>query len=300
MSKPRPIEKGATYLLTRRCFQRQLLLVPSALTNQIVTYCLGIAAERYDILVHAFCFMSTHYHIVATDPRGELPEFMRWMNEFIAKSMNARYGRWESFWAPQSYSAVKLLERNDILAKIVYTLQNPVSAGLVATHEQWPGACSRPEDMLGTVRTVERPKVFFRKDGALPATATLRLSAPPMLASPDATARFVCDVAGMLAQAETIAKAKVVAEGRRFLGRKAVLVQRHTDFPRTHESRRKLNPRIACRDTWRRIEALGRLRAFYDAYREAWLRFRDGVHDVVFPEGTYWMTRYAGARYADG
>ncbi|MCK5797241.1 MAG: transposase [Deltaproteobacteria bacterium] len=184
MSKPRPIEKGATYLLTRRCFQRQFLLVPSALTNQIVTYCLGIATERYGIDVHAFCFMSTHYHIVATDPRGELPEFMRWLNEFIAKSMNARYGRWESFWAPQSYSAVKLVERNDILAKIVYTLQNPVSAGLVAKTDHWPGACSRPDDMLGAIRTIERPKVFFREDGALPATATLRLSSPPALASP--------------------------------------------------------------------------------------------------------------------
>ncbi|MCK5797667.1 MAG: transposase [Deltaproteobacteria bacterium] len=85
MTKPRPIEKGATYLLTRRCFQRQFLLAPSALTNQIVTYCLGIAAERYGIDLHAFCFMSTHYHLVATDPRGELPEFMRWLNEFIAK-----------------------------------------------------------------------------------------------------------------------------------------------------------------------------------------------------------------------
>ena len=36
------------------------------------------------------------------------------------------------------------------------------------------------------------------------------------------------------------------------------------------------------------------------AYREAWLRFRDGVHDVVFPKGTYWMTRYTGARCAEG
>ncbi|MCK5797588.1 MAG: hypothetical protein KAI47_10415 [Deltaproteobacteria bacterium] len=49
--------------------------MPSALTNQIVTYCLGIATGRYGIDVHAFCFMSTHYHLVATDPRGELPEF---------------------------------------------------------------------------------------------------------------------------------------------------------------------------------------------------------------------------------
>ena len=154
--------------------------------------------------------------------------------------------------------------------------------------------------MLGAIRTVERPKVFFRENGALPATATLRLSAPLVLASPGATAALVSDVAEMLAHAESVAKATVAAEGRRFLGRKAILAQRHTYAPRTHEPRRKLSPRIACRDTWCRIEAIGRLRAFYEAYREAWLRFQDGVHDIVFPEGTYWITRYAGAHCAGG
>ena len=50
-----------------------------------------------------------------------------------------------------------------------------------------------------------------------------------------------------------------------------------------------LNPRIAGGDKWKRIEALSRLVSFLKSYREAWAAFRDGVRDVIFPAGTYWL-----------
>ena len=46
---------------------------------------------------------------------------------------------------------------------------------------------------------------------------------------------------------------------------------------------------MTCRDKWRRIEALQRLKSFSDAYREAWELFKAGVRDVVVPVGTYRM-----------
>jgi len=53
------------------------------------------------------------------------------------------------------------------------------------------------------------------------------------------------------------------------------------------ERRRGLNPRVAARDKWKRIEALHRLASFVSAYRTALLEWRRGVVGVVFPAGTY-------------
>jgi putative transposase len=66
-----------------------------------------------------------------------------------------------------------------------------------------------------------------------------------------------------------------------------VLAQRPTARPRSDEPRRGLNPRVACRDKWKRIEALARLGEFVSAYRRAWRAWRAGVVGVLFPAGTY-------------
>jgi hypothetical protein len=84
--------------------------------------------------------------------------------------------------------------------------------------------------------------------------------------------------------------------GRSFMGKKALLSQRHTDSPRTREPKRNLNPQAACKSKWHRIEALQRLKCFLSDYKEALKRWRQGVHDVMFPAGTYAMRLHAGVR----
>jgi hypothetical protein len=91
---------------------------------------------------------------------------------------------------------------------------------------------------------------------------------------------------------------KLAAEGRRLLGREAVLAQDPFDCPKGYDLRFGLNPHVACKDKWGRIEALGRLKEFLEAYREAWNAFKSGDKDVVFPAGTYWMARHAGCAVA--
>ena len=95
MSAPRQILPGVTYLITRRCAQRQFLLRPSPRVNQIFRYCLAYAARRFDIRLHAYCVLSNHYHLVLTDPKARLPEFMHWLNAYLAKSLNEQLRRWE-------------------------------------------------------------------------------------------------------------------------------------------------------------------------------------------------------------
>jgi REP element-mobilizing transposase RayT len=293
MSLPRPVIAGSTVMLTRRCTQRQFLLLPSPIVNQILLWCLAVAATRFGIEVHAVCFMSNHWHAVITDTLGQRPEFCRWFHEFSAKCINATLGRWENVWASEQPSVVDCVDEAAQLKQSCYTMGNPVEAGLVRRGEQWPGVRLGPQDIGGEI-TVERPKIFFREDGPTPKTATLRITKLPALAHLSDEA-YIKQMTALIEAHEAKMAAKVVAEGRTFLGVRDVRKQSPFDSPRSHEPRRKMSPRVASRNKWARIEALQRLEEFLADYRKAWKPYREGRSPPVrFPPGTYWLRVYVG------
>jgi REP-associated tyrosine transposase len=285
MTAPRRILPGTTYLITRRCTQRQLLLRPSDVSNAIFRYVLAVAARRYGIQVHAYCVLSNHWHAIVTDPDARLPAFEQYLHSLVARAMNASLGRWESLWDPASYSAVTLTSAVDVVDKAAYVLANPVAAGLVRHGREWPGLWSAPEAIGGAPVVAERPTTFFRKSGYMPDNAALELVPPPGFSADEFRER----VAAALAEIEEHAGRELAAQGRAFHGTKKVLAQKPTSRPAGFERRRGLNPRVAGRDKWKRIEALARLLEFLREYRAARRAMRAGEPPPVFPAGTYWL-----------
>ncbi|WP_176065842.1 transposase [Anaeromyxobacter diazotrophicus] len=284
MKAPRQVLPGTTYLVTRRCSQRQFLLRPSKTTNAIFLYVLAVATRRFGMKIHAFCVLSNHFHLVLTDPSARLPAFEQYLDSLVARAINATLGRWESFWAPSSYSAVALASPADIVDKTAYVLANPVAAGLVRRARDWPGLWSAPALIGGASLHAVRPAAFFRDDGSMPPTAELQLVAPEGFESPVA---FRDQVTGALVAAEARAGSAVERRGRGFLGRARVLSQNPLAQPATGEPRRQLNPRVASRDKWKRVETLARLLEFVERYRAARRARRAGQRDALFPPGTY-------------
>ena len=94
---------------------------------------------------------------------------------------------------------------------------------------------------------------------------------------------------------EETAAAERRRTGARVLGRRAVLDQKWTDRPSSREPRRQLNPRVAARSKWSRIEALLRNRAFRYAYAAARAAYAAGIRNIIFPAGTYWLRRFTQA-----
>ena len=303
VSAPRMLLRASSYLVTRRCSERRFFLLASDLTNQIFLYCMALAAERTGVLVHAFCVLSNHYHLVVTDPDARLPECMQLMNGLIARALNASRGRWEQCFEAggASYSAVRIESPETLLDKLVYTLANPVSSGLVRHAHSWPGLWSRPRDLMGEPLVAVRPRQFFRHEddgGPMPLTASLPLVRPPGF--DDISDDGLRDlIAGRLLERENELAAIAAAEGRAFLGVKTVLAQHWNDAPNTKEPRRKLDPRVAEKHRSRRFAALGRLVSFWLEYRAAWLRFAAGDRAAVFPAGTYAMRVRFGVHCAD-
>ncbi len=283
MTAPRQIVAGSTYLVTRRCSERRFFLRPSRRVNQVFLYLLALAAERFDIRVHVLCVLSNHVHIVLSDPHALLPAFHQLLDALVARAVNASLGRWEDFWAPGSYSAVKLLSTADVVEKCAYVLANPVAAGLVGAGSAWPGLWSAPDRVGGEAYVVKRPAHFFDPKGGLPDEVTLRLTAPPGFESPE---QFRDELKRALERKENEARELWRARGG-FLGIARVLAQKPTARPGPGEPRRVLNPRVAGRDKWKRIEALGRFVEFLRAYRVAWKARRAGEAGAVFPHGTY-------------
>jgi len=296
MSLPRQVLPAQFYLITRRCTQRQFLLRPDSATNNAFTYCLIEAALRFKIEVVLSCALSNHYHAVIFDRWGNYPEFVEHFHKMFARCQNALRGRWENFWSSEQVCVVKLVGRQDVIDKLVYTATNPVKDGLVDRVDHWPGVNGLHALLSGCSLRAARPWHFFRPDGIMPDAVEMRLAIPIEL-GPEA------DVLEELRQRVAAAVASFSAErqrtGRRVVGRRAVLQQPWSGRPASVEPRRNLRPRIAARNKWARIEALLRNRAFlvdYAAARAGWL---DGL-PVVFPIGTYWLRRFVSVPVSVG
>ena len=291
MTLPRCVLEGTTYLVTRRCMGRRFLLRPDAELNRLFVYCLGRAADKYGIEVHALGVMSNHYHMVVTDVRRVLPDFMMSLNRSLAMCIKQLRDWDEVVWEPNaSYSAVELGGPSEILDKVAYTLLNPVRAGLVRTPERWPGVLSTLEHLRRGTLTAERPRVWF-KDKA-PKKVTLRWTVPPGFQTKGSyLGALQALVAGRLTELRTAFRRR----GRSYLGETQVRKTRVSDRPKTKKQRFGRNPTFSAQTRKAWLDAMKRLRAFRRAYRAAYAAWCSGDRDTEFPLGTWWVVRHAGA-----
>lgn len=294
MTAPRQILPGAAYLITRRCTQREFLLRPSELTNQIILYVLGVAAQRTGVIVHAYCVMSNHLHLVLTDVYGRLPDFEHFLDGISARAMNRALGRRQGFWDDDGYSAVVLATAVAMIDAAAYVLANPVAAGLVSSGSEWPGLWSGVERIGGAALVAEKPGVFFRKKGPMPAAATLQLAPPTGFTAEE----YRAAVASALAGREAVARAEMAAKKRPFLGARRVLELSTNTRAARPEPRGRFHPVVAARDPSAYFEVLRRIADFVVHYRAARALFIQGVRDVVFPPGTYGLRVSCGVSCA--
>lgn len=287
MSRPRPVFPNSVYMITRRCLDRRFLLKPSKRHNEAWLYCLAYAAKRAGVRLIWSTVMSNHHHTGVHDPHGNISVFCRELHRLVSKHHNSAYGRFDYFWSSGQVGRLRLVGASDILDKLVYSLTNPVKPHLVAEAKTWPGVNTTPEQLCGT-RTVKRPKHYFRKDGTMPASLELTFHKPPGFEDVSVEA-FRKLVAKRVEAAETQASLERQRTGQRVLGRATILKQHHEDGPQSYAKHFKLNPQVASRNKWRRIEALQSIKAFVKTYRAALAQWRAGVRDVVFPYGTNMM-----------
>lgn len=284
MAKPRPIISGSTYRVVRRTLLGLPRLEPNAITNQVLFYCLALAAAKTGVLVHAFVVMGNYHEITITDPRGQVPVFLREFHRSVAKCLNAVQGQSQVLWAPEQTCLTCLPSVEDILDQVVKTAITPVKTGLVDHAGQWPGLLIwKP----GSRITALRPNSYFDQNGSAPASLELRIE-PPVGGRNQA------------GWAERLARA--VLRGLRCARRAVRTSAKHfaeaTCEAAFRELRRPPNSTVKSRYERVRDSYERAYHTFQVEYRIALMAWRRGVRSVPFPFGTWDMNVHHGAKVA--
>jgi putative transposase len=300
MTRRRIIEPGTTWALSRRTTRRYFLLNPdeSRSIERCYWYCLGIAARKFGIVVHAACLMSTHSHEVVTDVRGVLPRFLQEFHRLLALTTKALRGWPGEVFDKRSTGQHALLTPDAIVEAIGYLIANPVESGAVRYAKDWPGAITLPRDVgMRTVR-VERPTCYFDRDNPRwPTIVELALEMPAGLAIDHGARQARERIADRVREREHRAWRESKRTGLPFLGTRRVVRQSHTKRATTFEPVRRINPQFAIAGN-RSVAraAVLRIRLFNAHYDEALAAWTAGRRDVCFPVGTWWMRVHHGAR----
>jgi REP element-mobilizing transposase RayT len=90
----------------------------------------------------AYCLMSNHYHLVVQTPEANLSSGMRLIQTRYARRFNRRHGRTGHVFGDRFHDR-RIESDEHLLSAVVYTVLNPVRAGLVDVPDQWPWSSYR-------------------------------------------------------------------------------------------------------------------------------------------------------------
>ena len=88
-------------------------------------------------LVHAYCQMPNHYHLLLSTPDADISEGMCWLNGVYARWFNARHG-YSGHLFDKRFHSVLVRSNVHLLNLACYIPRNPVRAGLCGTAGDWP------------------------------------------------------------------------------------------------------------------------------------------------------------------
>jgi REP element-mobilizing transposase RayT len=93
MSRPLRLEfAGALYHITSRGNASNLIYLQDD-DFDLFLQILANVCERYNWVVHAYCLMSNHYHLLVETPYANLSQGMRQLNGVFTQSMNRKHHR---------------------------------------------------------------------------------------------------------------------------------------------------------------------------------------------------------------
>ncbi|HZI66824.1 MAG TPA: transposase [Thermoanaerobaculia bacterium] len=93
-----------------------------------------IRRERW--LLHSYCLLGNHYHLLLETPLGKLSRGMHALNALYSQRFNRRHERCGHLFEGR-FKALHVEKESHLLELHRYIVLNPVRAGLVARPEEW-------------------------------------------------------------------------------------------------------------------------------------------------------------------
>ena len=127
--------------VTCRTIQGRFLLKPSSELRSIIVGVLARAQRLYLVEIHAFVFLSNHYHLLmSVENTRQMARFMNYVNSNLAREAG-RLHQWnEKFWGRRYQAIVVSEEEVAQVNRLRYLLSHGCKEGLVSRPEDWPGA----------------------------------------------------------------------------------------------------------------------------------------------------------------
>jgi REP element-mobilizing transposase RayT len=95
-------------------------------------------AETYSVIIHTYCLMTNHYHLLLETPQANLSTALQWMNVSYATYFNKKYNRSGHLF--QGRFKALLINADEYLSTVSrYIHRNPVQAGIATkpAHYLW-------------------------------------------------------------------------------------------------------------------------------------------------------------------
>jgi putative transposase len=136
MTRPLRLEfPGALYHVTARGVRRTSIFLDDNDRQQWIDI-LGLVCVRFNFVVHAYCQMGNHYHLMIETVEGNLSQGMRQLNAFYSQAFNRQHGL-VGHVLQGRYKAILVQKESYLLELARYVVLNPVRAGLVDDPRDW-------------------------------------------------------------------------------------------------------------------------------------------------------------------
>lgn len=137
MARPLRLEfPGALYHVTARGDRREPIYEDDD-DREVFLGLLSNVVARFNWLIHAYCLMGNHYHLLIETPDGNLSKGMRHLNGVYTQSSNRRHDRVGHLFQGR-YKAIFVQKDSYLLELSRYIVLNPVRACMVSKAAAWP------------------------------------------------------------------------------------------------------------------------------------------------------------------
>lgn len=136
MARPLRLEfAGAVYHVTSRGDRREDIYLDDDDRHEWIAV-LSLVCDRFNWVVHAFCQMTNHYHLLVETVDGNLSAGMRQLNGLYTQRFNRRHAQVGHLFQGR-YKAILVQKETHLLELSRYVVLNPVRAKMVSRPEQW-------------------------------------------------------------------------------------------------------------------------------------------------------------------
>ncbi len=126
---------GAFYHVTSRGNKRKAIFKSKRDREKFLGY-IESATQRYNAVIHAYCMMDNHYHILLETPSGNLAQIMRHINGAYTTYFNIKRAR-SGHLFQERYKAI-LVDIDEYAKELSrYIHLNPVRAKIVEIPEEY-------------------------------------------------------------------------------------------------------------------------------------------------------------------